>query len=151
MIHYKNGDLLEDDSQMFVNPVNCLGVMGKGLALQFRKKYPENYQMYRAACAKRWLKPGGMIVCDRVDYDDWPRYIANVATKNDWRKPSKEEWVESCLHSIAWLLETTEVETIALPALGCGLGGLEWERVEALTQLHLGSVAGVRINLYTPH
>lgn len=110
-----------------VNPVNCVGVMGKGLALAFKRRYPENFTSYAAACKGHLLRPGGILVHDNVEGP--PRYIINLATKHEWHQPSKIDWVAEGTRSMMIWAQDNHISSIACPALGAGLGQLPWEPV----------------------
>lgn len=140
MLHYTQGNLLESPAVAFVNAVNTQGVMGKGIALAFRETFPHNYREYRKACATGQLAPGKLLAV----WDESPgigrKLIVNFPTKTDWRLPSKYEYVESGLQALAALIEAEQIESIAIPALGCGLGGLEWGRVREMIEQYLGNL-----------
>lgn len=111
-----------------VNPVNCVGVMGKGLALEFKNRYLLNYMAYKAHCDAGMMKPGELYCYEQLDKPQW---IINFATKDHWRDPSKMEWVASGLAQLReWIIEKN-IQSIAIPALGAGLGGLPWVDVKA--------------------
>lgn len=140
MLHHTQGNLLESPAAALVNAVNTQGVMGKGIALAFRQTFPLNYREYRNACAAGQLAPGKLLAV----WDESPgigrKLIINFPTKTDWRLPSRYEYVESGLQALATLIEAEQITSIALPALGCGLGGLEWGRVRAMIGRYLGGV-----------
>lgn len=127
------GDLFQNDAQAIVNAVNCVGAMGKGLALVFKQRYPANYNAYRNACDNRALRPGGLVVFKQGEIElpgkAGPQWIVNLATKDDWRDPSRMAWItEGAGNLERWACEQG-VESIACPALGAGLGGLYWPDV----------------------
>ncbi len=128
MIRLIQGDLLKADVEAVVNAVNTQGVMGKGLALQFRERYPDNYQAYRQACQAGAVRPGRMLICTR-DPSERPRYIINFPTKRHWRNPSRMEDIESGLAALVAEVRCLGIRSVAVPALGCGLGGLPWPGV----------------------
>lgn len=129
MIKYCSGDLLNSEAEAIVNPVNCKGVMGKGLALQFKNKYPTNFRVYRNACACGYLRPGRMLT---VKEDG--KFIINFPTKDDWRQKSKLKYIEEGLVSLLDEIEKYSIKSIAIPQLGCGNGGLEWQIVRKLIE-----------------
>lgn len=146
MIEYRQGDIFESGADLLVNPVNCKGIMGAGLALQFKKRFPENYAAYRQYCLEGKLKPGGTFVFES---------IVNLATKDDWRKPSQLEWIESGLASLSTrsvLLAALfrNPYTVALPALGCGHGGLKWEQVKPMIEIYFRRLKTVTALVYEP-
>jgi O-acetyl-ADP-ribose deacetylase (regulator of RNase III) len=131
MIHTARGNLLEALVEALVNPVNTVGVMGKGLALQFRTAFPVNYKSYQAACACGAVRVGKMFVTEHQP-DANPRYIINFPTKAHWRNPSRLEYITEGLADLARVLRERRITSIAVPPLGCGLGGLEWAVVKPL-------------------
>lgn len=134
MIVYKTGNLLDDDADILVNTVNCVGVMGKGIALAFKEKYPEMFASYRDFCKNNQLDPG------RLWWYNYPnRIVCCFATKNHWKHPSKIEWIENGLKDLRWHFEINyfayfpqKPPNIAIPKLGCGEGGLDWRDVKPL-------------------
>lgn len=141
-------DLLASGAAVLVNPVNCVGVMGAGLARRFAGLWPEMLADYRTACRRGTLRPGG-IHTHRVAEARW---VANLPTKDHWRDPARIEWVDSGLVALAGFLASGQHRSVAVPALGCGLGGLSWEQVEPLVRSRLAelSEAGVVVELYPP-
>jgi len=128
MIEYVKGNLLEADAEALVNTVNTVGVMGKGVALQFRRAFPENYDAYVAAVARKDVVPGRMFTWES-DRPEGPRYIINFPTKRHWRGRSRLQDIEAGLDDLRRALIERDVRSAALPALGCGLGGLDWSDV----------------------
>lgn len=124
-ISYVQGDLLQADVEALVNAVNCVGVMGKGIALVFKHQFPANYQAYASACQQRQVRTGTMFVT-RQDVLVGLRWIVNFPTKQDWRAPSRLEWIVSGLQDLRRFLLEEEVASVAIPALGAGNGGLDW-------------------------
>jgi len=124
-------------------------VMGKGVALMFREAFPANYRAYRAACKAGALRPGGLFVHRMSDLVG-PRLIVNFATKDHWRGKSRMEWIESGLARLAALVREEEVRSIALPPLGAGNGGLNWNEVRPRIDEHLGGLDGVRVIVFEP-
>lgn len=148
-IDYRTGDLLAADAEALVNTVNCKGVMGKGIALQFKKAFPDNFKDYSIACERNEVRPGQMFVTERLVGS--PRYIINFPTKRHWRAKSRLSDVESGLTALADQIRKREIRSIAMPALGCGHGGLEWEKVRPLIERKLGELSGdVRIVVFEP-
>jgi O-acetyl-ADP-ribose deacetylase (regulator of RNase III) len=126
-INIVEGDLLKQKTDAIVNTVNCVGVMGKGIALQFKRKWPENYKTYKKACDSQQLKPGKMLVYDLGGLDaDKPHFIINFPTKNHWREKSKISYIEDGLEELVNEVNRLNIKSIAVPPLGCGNGGLEW-------------------------
>lgn len=130
MIEFVQGDILQSDAQMIVIPVNCVGVMGKGLALQAKQKWPELNNDYRQLCKDKKLKPGDIWLWKSGDADiETGPTIACVATKDHWRDPSQLRWVTTSVKVLERICHFGDVETVAIPMLGCGNGGLEWKSV----------------------
>lgn len=151
MIQYCNGDLFEAGAETLVNPVNCVGVMGAGIALEFKRRFPLVFREYRDACFGSRLEPGGILpVRISAEGPFRPRWIVHLATKNDWRTVSRLEWVDEGLRRLSVWLAESPVATIAVPALGCGKGGLLWDKVRRLIERHLGNAAEQRVLVYPP-
>lgn len=133
---YKNGDMFESSAEAVVNTVNCVGVMGKGVALEFKNRWPENYSAYKAACLKKEIRPGKMFVHDNGDMFGSSnfRYLINFPTKQHWRAKSKIEFIEDGLKDFASVLNFYDIKSVALPPLGCGNGGLDWNDVRPLIE-----------------
>lgn len=147
-IHYRTGDLLVADAEALVNTVNCVGVMGKGIALQFKNRFPTNFKAYYEACERNAVTPGHMFVTERPNK---PRYIINFPTKRHWRAKSRLDDVQSGLVALAEEIRSRNVRSIAIPALGCGNGGLEWRIVRPLIERELGELAAdVHIMIFQP-
>lgn len=130
----KHGSIFDSTAEVLVCPVNCVGVMGKGLALEFKRRFPDECAEYFTACSARNMGPGGVLKADR---------IAFVATKDHWRFPSNIIYVKHCLINIAGWVKgeiTWDCDSIALPQLGCGCGGLDWADVWPLYEKHLGGL-----------
>ncbi len=125
MIRFVQGDLLEAPEEAIVNAVNTVGVMGKGLALLFKQRFPENFRDYAAACKSDAVRVGSMFVTMNPELGG-PRWIINFPTKQHWKQPSKLEWIESGLADLKAVILKERIRSIAIPRLGCGLGGLDW-------------------------
>jgi O-acetyl-ADP-ribose deacetylase (regulator of RNase III) len=126
MMEYKKGDLLAEDADALVNTVNCVGSMGRGIALQFKKAWPESFQAYAAACKREEVRPGRMFVFETGALTP-PRYIINFPTKRHWRGKSRMEDIESGLEALVEEIRHRGIRSIAIPPLGAGLGGLDWD------------------------
>nr|WKF57740.1 hypothetical protein HUO10_002233 [Paraburkholderia busanensis] len=137
MITYTQGNLLEARADAPVNTVNTVGVMGKGIALMFKERFAENFRRYAIACKAGEVHTGKMFVTE-VDELDGPRWIVNFPTKQHWRAPSRLEWVVDGLKDLRRFLIENNVRSIAIPALGAGNGGLNWDdvRTEIEAALH---------------
>ncbi len=144
-----SGNILEDDAEAVVNTVNCVGVMGKGIALQFRQAYPANYRQYAIACKHHVVRPGVMFTTETGKFGN-PQYIINFPTKRHWRGKSRLEDIESGLAALTAELTRLNVRTVAVPALGCGNGGLDWEVVRPLIIAAFDSVPHIELRLYSP-
>lgn len=136
MIRYTKGNLLNSDAQALVNTVNTMGVMGKGIALQFKEAYPENFRVYKKACDNKELAPGKLLLVRELDLSG-ERVIINFPTKTQWWLKSKYSYVEDGLKELARVIEEENIQSIAIPPLGCGNGGLKWEKVKALIEKYL--------------
>jgi O-acetyl-ADP-ribose deacetylase (regulator of RNase III) len=140
-IEIRTGDIFESGAEMLVNPVNCVGVMGKGLAAEFKKRFPDAFKPYKAACSAGEVQPGKLMVVQRPvrqNATPGPEYVVHFPTKNHWRQPSQYRYVKSGLEQLKELVASVQPRCVALPALGCGLGGLEWTRVRAMIEEVLG-------------
>lgn len=149
MIIYKHGDILKEDAEALINTVNCVGVMGRGIALQFKNAYPENFKAYQKACKKSEVQPGKMFVFETGSLTN-PRYIINFPTKRHWKGKSHLEDIESGLQSLLELIKELNIKSIAIPPLGSGLGGLDWSIVKPLIEEKLKSLSDVNIIIYEP-
>lgn len=135
MITVVHGDIFNSKCQTIVNAVNCVGVMGKGLALQFKNKYPEMFEEYQKICANKSFYPGCLHLYNATDHK-----IINFPTKNDWRNPSEYQYIEAGLETFKTIYKSWGITSIAIPPLGCGLGGLEQEKVLKLIEKKLGGL-----------
>jgi len=149
MIELKKGDILIQEAEALVNTVNCVGVMGRGIALQFRKAYPENYKVYREACGRGEVQPGRLFVSDLNRLVN-PRLIINFPTKRHWKGKSRIEDVRSGLQDLVRVLRQHQVHSVAVPPLGCGLGGLDWRTVRPLIEEALGALPDLHVYLFEP-
>lgn len=148
MITYCQGNLLDADVDALVNAVNTVGVMGKGIALAFKQRFPANFQAYAAACQRGDVQTGRMFITDTQALLG-PRWIVNFPTKQHWRAPSRLEWVVDGLQDLRRFLLEAGVQSVALPALGAGLGGLSWPVVRAEMEAALADLAA-DIRVYEP-
>jgi O-acetyl-ADP-ribose deacetylase (regulator of RNase III) len=124
-----DADLFDIPADAIVNPVNCVGVMGKGIALEIKKRYPKSYRAYKVACECGHLRPGVLFY---VAGQGGERSIVHFASKDHWRQPSKLEWVQAGLEDLRRHYTAWGLKSIAMPQLGCGLGKLNWEDVRPL-------------------
>jgi O-acetyl-ADP-ribose deacetylase (regulator of RNase III) len=149
MIEIKKGNLLETDAEALVNTVNCVGQMGKGIALQFKKAYPENAKAYEHACKAGEVRPGRMCVFETGSMLN-PRYIINFPTKRHWRGDSRIEDIDAGLKALVEEVRARGISSIAIPPLGCGLGGLDWRAVKPMIEQALAALPGVKAFLFEP-
>ena len=150
MIEYKTGDLLAEKADALVNAVNCVGNMGAGIALQFRKAWPENFQAYAAACRNGEVQPGRMFIFETRQLAP-PRYIVNFPTKRHWRSSSRMEDIDAGLGALAAEIRRLGLDSIAVPPLGAGLGGLPWNEVRGRIERTLGALSDLRVVVFEPH
>ncbi len=151
MIEFKSGNILEDSSDAIVNTVNCVGVMGKGLALQFKKAFPKNYKAYKYACDHDNVKIGEMFITEESDLLSL-KYIINFPTKKHWKSDSKIEYIHSGLDDLIKKVNELRIDSIAIPPLGAGLGGLDWVEVKKLIAEKLTPISNrVHIVIYEPN
>jgi O-acetyl-ADP-ribose deacetylase (regulator of RNase III) len=149
MIEYKTGDIFKEEAQAIVNTVNCVGVMGRGIALQFKKRFPENFKKYEVACKHKEVMPGKMFVFKTGEFIG-PKYIINFPTKRHWRGKSRMEDIDSGLIDLVQVIKDNNIQSIALPPLGCGLGGLEWSEVRSRIELLLAELTDVQTIVFEP-
>lgn len=149
MIERTRGNIVEANAEALVNTVNCVGVMGRGIALQFRKAFPENYQAYRAVCHRKELHPGLMLVHDLGKLTN-PRYIINFPTKRHWKSKSRIEDIDAGLPALIAQIRQRQIRSIAIPPLGCGLGGLNWDEVRPRIERAFQDLPEVQVLLYEP-
>ncbi|MYB35674.1 MAG: macro domain-containing protein [Gammaproteobacteria bacterium] len=148
MIRFTSGDIIRDEADALVNTVNCVGVMGRGIALQFKKAFPDNFEEYRKACHRGEVLPGRMFITER-DTLAGPRFIVNFPTKRHWRGKSRIEDIESGLEALGHEIRERDIKSIAIPALGSGLGGLNWSEVKSRIVAALENV-DVAVCIYEP-
>lgn len=149
MIECVAGDILRAEVEALVNTVNCVGVMGRGVALRFKKAFPDNFSAYAAACAHGEVRPGQMFVFETRSLTN-PRFIINFPTKTHWRNPSQLADIQAGLAALASEIRARGIRSVAVPALGCGLGGLDWADVQPRIVAALGALAEVRVLLFPP-
>lgn len=149
MVRIEQGNLLEADAEALVNTVNTVGVMGKGIALMFKERFPENFRAYAAACKSGEVQLGRMFVTDNRQLDG-PRWIVNFPTKDHWRSRTRLEWIERGMEDLVRVISERGIRSIAVPPLGCGNGGLDWRDVKPLLETTLGSITGLDATIYEP-
>lgn len=148
MIAFEKGNLLKANVEALVNTVNTVGVMGKGIALQFKETFPDNFKAYEAAVKRNEVKVGSMFVTE-LNRMDGLRYIINFPTKEHWRSPSKLSYIEEGLADLRRFIVEKSLQSIALPPLGCGNGGLDWATVKPMITKSLGDLPA-RIVVFEP-
>lgn len=149
MIHLTTGNLLESSAEALVNTVNTVGVMGKGVALQFKKAFPENFKAYEKACKAGAVRPGSMFITE-PGLLHGPRFVINFPTKEHWKGKSRMEHVEAGLASLVEEVRARHIRSIAIPPLGCGLGGLPWPKVRERIERAFAALPDVEVLLYEP-
>lgn len=145
MIENKYDDLLDSQTEALVNTVNCVGVMGKGIALQFKKAWPDNFKAYANACKKGEIRPGKMFV-----FLSKEKIIINFPTKEHWKERSKIDFIKEGLQDLIKIIAKYKIKSIAIPPLGCGNGGLNWKDVQPIIAEAFKSFPDVQIFLYPP-
>jgi len=148
MIRYTTGNLLEAETEALVNTVNTVGVMGKGIALQFAERFKTNLRIYKEACKSGTLHVGQLLVVTDADIHG-ERLIINFPTKKDWKHRSSYAYIESGLVELAKQIKERDIKSIAVPPLGCGNGGLQWSKVKPMIEAHLGAL-DVDVVVYEP-
>lgn len=149
-IELRTGDILKADAEAIVNTVNCVGVMGRGIALQFKKAFPANFRAYALACDEDEVQPGRMFVFDTGAFTN-PRYIVNFPTKRHWKGKSRIEDINSGLIALAQEVQERGIKSIAIPPLGAGLGGLDWNDVRPRIEAALRDVPDLDVLIYQPN
>lgn len=140
------GNLLDSDAHALVNTVNTVGVMGKGIALQFKEAFPINFNVYIKSCKEKWLVPGKLLVVHEGE-----KIIINFPTKTEWNKKSQYEYIESGLIELVSVIQHEKIKSIAIPPLGCGNGGLQWDKVKSLITKYLADLNDIDIFIYEPN
>lgn len=144
----KQGDIFKSSCEVIVNPINCVGVMGGGLALAFKKKFPEHFETYKKMCQNGEIKVGELYVID----GDENHKVLLFPTKIHWKNPSLMEYVVDGLKYLAENYEKMDIKSVAIPAIGCGLGDLNWEDVkEQITSVLSELDNKIDIEIYEPY
>ena len=149
MISMVKGNFLEANAEALVNTVNCVGIMGKGIALQSKKAFPDNYEAYAQACKKGEVRPGRMFVYETKRMLN-PKYIINFPTKRHWIGRSRYEDIESGLQALVVEARGRRIRSMAIPPLGCGSGGLDWAIIRPMIEHALSMLPDVEVHLYAP-
>jgi O-acetyl-ADP-ribose deacetylase (regulator of RNase III) len=150
MIHFKTGNLFESKAEALVNTVNTVGVMGKGIALQFKNIFPNNYRVYSNACKNKELTIGKLLVTEEETLLTGKKIIINFPTKTSWHLPSEYKYIEAGLVELVKVLKDRSIKSIAIPPLGSGNGGLDWNKVKQLLEKYLADT-GCEIIIYEPN
>lgn len=149
MIQLLQGDILRSNAQALVNTVNCVGFMGRGIALQFKRAFPENFRVYERACRHGELEPGRMLVYATGQLTG-PKFIVNFPTKRHWRSKSRIEDIDAGLVALVADVQRLGIRSIAIPPLGCGLGGLDWREVRPRIERAFAPLTEVQVLIYEP-
>jgi len=149
MIEEARGDLLRDDADALVNTVNTVGVMGKGIALQFKRAYPAMFEAYQRVCREGGIEAGRMYVWETGALSG-PRFVINFPTKAHWRAPSRIEYIVDGLEDLVQVVERLGIRSIAVPPLGAGNGGLDWTEVRPKIESAFAALPDVKVRLYVP-
>lgn len=149
MLEFKTGNLFSEEAEALVNTVNCVGVMGRGIAYQFKVNYPGNFKAYKKACDQGLVQPGRMFVHNTGQLNG-PKFIINFPTKRHWRGKSRVQDIEAGLESLAREIEERDIQSIAIPPLGSGLGGLDWHEVRNLLEGTFGGIRNRRVVVFEP-
>lgn len=148
MIEFSQGNLLEAKTEALVNTVNTVGIMGKGIALQFKQAFPENFRVYKQVCDSQQIQPGQMLTVATGQL--LPKYIINFPTKRHWRGKSKIEYIELGLKALIEEIQKLAINSIAIPSLGCGNGGLDWTQVKPMIIGAFAELPYVRAIVFEP-
>lgn len=149
MIRFTSGDILAADAEALVNTVNCVGIMGRGIALQFKNAFPKNFKAYEAACSRRDVQPGRMFIFETGDMMN-PKFIINFPTKRHWRGKSRMEDIEAGLMALVSDIKRLKIHSIAIPPLGSGLGGLHWPTVRGKIETAICQIPELDAIVYEP-
>lgn len=147
MIELRQGNLFNSGAEAIVNPVNCVGVMGRGLALEFKERFPANFKAYQAACKSGRLRPGHLLVHSQTGD---VKFIINFPTKDHWRGASKMSYIVDGLQALTEQLSAHQIASVAIPPIGCGLGGLAWPEVLEQIKKTFQPLAGLKVFVYKP-
>ena len=149
MISHTLGDISRADAVAIVNAVNCVGIMGRGVALQIKKKFPRNFKAYKTACERGEVQPGKMFVFETNMFTN-PKYIVNFPTKRHWRNKSRMEDIETGLEALVDIVRRYKIRSIAIPALGCGNGGLDWSEIRPRIETALRTIPNLQVTIFGP-
>lgn len=150
MIHYRTGNLLDSEAEALVNTVNTVGVMGKGIALQFKNIFPNNFKLYVKACKEKKIMIGNLFIIEEETLLTGKKIIINFPTKTNWRLPSEYDYIESGLNKLVNVIKEKNIKSIAIPPLGSGNGGLAWNKVKTILEKYLSDI-DCEIYIYEPN
>lgn len=150
MIYYKTGNLLDSEAEALVNTVNTVGVMGKGIALQFKNMFPNNFKKYAIACKNKEIKVGQLFITEEEALLSGKKIIINFPTKTNWRLPSEYQYIELGLQELVKVINNKNIKSIAIPPLGSGNGGLDWGKVKQLLEKYFSETI-CDIYIYEPN
>lgn len=148
-IKFTKGNLLEANVDALVNTVNTVGIMGKGIALMFKERFPANFREYEAACKAGEVRVGEMFVTANNEFNG-PKWIINFPTKEQWFRRTKLDWIESGMVSLKNVIREKGINSVAVPPLGCGNGGLKWSTVRQIIERELSELDDVDVIVYEP-
>lgn len=151
MIKYLTGNLFDSNAEAFVNTVNTVGIMGKGIALQFKKLFPSNYKIYKDICKNNDFKIGQLIVTQDQNTITGEKTIINLPTKKHWKNPSEYGYIEKGIDELIKIIDEKKIKSIAIPPLGSGNGGLQWFKVKEILNSKLSNIEGCEIFIYEPN
>lgn len=149
MIKLTSGNLLKCNVEALVNTVNCDGYMGKGIALQFKQAFPDNFKAYLKACKLSEVQPGRMFIF-KTQSSENPKYIINFPTKLHWKEKSRLDDIKSGLNALLIDIKNLKIRSIAIPPLGCGLGGLKWSDVKPLIDEAFSAIPEIEVFVFEP-
>ncbi len=149
MIELAHGDILKADAEALVNTVNCVGIMGRGVAAQFKRAFPKNFAVYAAACKRHEVQPGRMLIVETGQLAH-PRWVINFPTKRHWRAQSRMEDIDAGLVALLAEMRSRGIKSVAVPPLGCGLGGLAWRDVRPRIERAFAGLPDVKVLLFEP-
>lgn len=148
MIRYTKGEIFDAQTEAIVNTVNTVGVMGKGLALQFKKRFPDNFEVYKKACDNKRFHIGDLLITNSNSL--FFKYIINFPTKEHWRYPSKYEYIERGLEVFTQKIQELNILSVAIPPLGAGNGKLDWNKVKSILEGHLKTLPEIEFIIDEP-
>lgn len=149
MVYEATGSIFESRADVLVNPCNTVGAMGRGLALEFTRKFPYMLKEYQKACRIGQCDIGVLHIY-KAPLSKWTKYVVNFPTKKHWKNPSEMEYITEGLSALTDFVEDFGIKSIAIPAIGCGLGGLDWNKVGPMVEIAFINMTGVDAYIYPP-